>query len=73
MHVDGHEKLAEAPSIGDMQPIAITGRRPTLDRIRIEAAEAAAKERRRALLTRAAIAVGAVSAAAIVVALLLAR
>lgn len=73
MQADSHDNLAEAPAVGDMQPIALTGRRPTLDRLRVEAAEAATRQRRQKLLTRAALAVVGVSLIAIAIALLAGR
>jgi hypothetical protein len=63
------EKLAEESSVGEMQ-IRITGSRPTLEKLRIEAEAAAVRRRRRVLVTRIASAVVVVSLALIAYALL---
>jgi hypothetical protein len=70
MRADGPENLAEQPSVGDMRPEPLTGRRPTLERIRVEAAEAASRARRRITVTRIALGVMLLSLAAIAYALL---
>jgi hypothetical protein len=62
------EKLAEEPS--EMQPQRLTGGRPTLERIRIEAEERAVRQRRRVLVTRIAVVVVVLSLGAIAYALL---
>jgi cytochrome c-type biogenesis protein CcmH/NrfG len=55
MQSDGRESLAEGG--GGEQPVRLTGRRPTLERIRGEAEEASNRRRRRTLITRVASAV----------------
>jgi hypothetical protein len=65
MQPDSREKLDEEPAIGDMQPIPLTGARPTRDRMRVEAEEDATREKRRQTLTRVAIGVVVISLLAI--------
>jgi hypothetical protein len=67
---DGREKLAENPSVGEMQPVRLTGRRPTLDRIRVEAEEAALRKKRRKMIVRVASVLVVVSLAALAYGLL---
>ena len=62
------EKLAEESS--EMQPQRLTGGRPTLERIRIEAEERAVRKRRRVLVTRIAVVVVVLSLGTIAYALL---
>jgi hypothetical protein len=70
MQPNGREKLSESPALGEMQPVALTGRRPTLERIRVEAEAASARRKRRITITRIASAVVVIALAAIAYALL---
>jgi predicted anti-sigma-YlaC factor YlaD len=69
MQTDGREKLAEDPLMSG-QALALSGPRPTLDRIRIEAEQEKTRRRRLGVIRKAAWVVAAVSIAAIAFALL---
>ena len=70
MQPNGREKLSESPAAGEMQPVALTGRRPTLERIRVEAEAASARRKRRVTITRIASGIVVIALAAIAYALL---